>query len=403
MKRLFIIQHESIAAKYGIGTYVKQLINCFDLEEWKVTVVELFVLTQEFVAEEKDGINYYRFPVYREQGYGSHSVSRDKYERGIFYLLATQTFSSDSIYCHFNFVYDYELAMLFKERLHAKIVMTLHYMDWSFDLLGDRNWFLRILQNPIGLKDQNIVKRFEVEKRFMQECCDRVIAIANHSYETLHTLYEIPKAKLKYIPNALKDEYIKRTNEERIALRAKYGFGNQERIIIFTGRLNLIKGIIELINAFKLVMNELSDVRLIIAGDQNFQGCFEAAAPCWSRIVFMGFVPKEQLFELYAIADVGVVPSIHEEFGYVAVEMMMNNLPLIVSNTTGLREVTREGKYALLVDMDQKDNRVEHLKQGIIEWFNENRLVALGRERFKKEYDLEGFRQKIKLLYQELQ
>ena len=83
--------------------------------------------------------------------------------------------------------------------MHAKIIFTLHFTDWSFDLLGDQDWLKRILANPAGRKEKRLVDAFEREKKFMHECCDSVIAIARHSYDMLKELYDIPESKLAYV------------------------------------------------------------------------------------------------------------------------------------------------------------------------------------------------------------
>ena len=52
---------------------------------------------------------------------------------------------------------------------------------------------------------------------------------------------------------------------------------------------------------------------------------------------------------MYSIATLGVVPSLHEEFGFVCLEMIMFGLPVIVNNTTGLCEIIEDnidGMYA---------------------------------------------------------
>ena len=196
------------------------------------------------------------------------------------------------------------------------------------------------------MQPSNKVKTmFEQEKSFMIECCDKVIAIAKHAYETLHQLYGIPYHQLTYIPNGLQDDYKERGEVEKQSIRQKYGFGTDERIIIYAGRLELGKGIVELVKAFRDICKIIPNIRLVIAGNGNFNNILEEANPEWNHIVYTGFIPKNQLYELYAIAEVGVVPSFHEEFGYVAAEMMLHKLPIIVNNTMGLKEITENGKY----------------------------------------------------------
>lgn len=53
----------------------------------------------------------------------------------------------------------------------------------------------------------------------MLDCCDRVIAIAKHSYTMIHELYGLPQSKISYIPNGLICKYREYNNEERRSLR----------------------------------------------------------------------------------------------------------------------------------------------------------------------------------------
>lgn len=91
------------------------------------------------------------------------------------------------------------------------------------------------------------------------------------------------------------------------------------------------------------------------------------------------------MYELYAIAEVGVVPSFHEEFGYVAAEMMLHKLPIIVNNTMGLKEITENGKYALSFRYG-KDRNTTPLKEALIRVLSEKadkKLLDAGRKKIK--------------------
>lgn len=400
-KCLFIFSETSTASQYGVGTYIRQLSHCFDPSEWDVNVITLHALHTDVQWEMKDGIANYAIPI--PQGIRDvwSLANESLYNKSVYYFLKTRLTLGKEIYCHFNFVSHNELAVLFKESVQAKILFTLHYTDWSFDLLGDKDWLQRILSNPNGKKEERVVEKFNHEKKFMLECCDRVIAIAHHSYHMLRELYDIPESKLVCIPNGLKDEYRKRDVESCRLLRKKYGFGENDLLIIFAGRLNLVKGVQELIEAFKLLQQEVPDAKLIIAGSGNFLRCLETSNPCWSHIVFTGFIPKEQLYELYAISRIGVVPSIHEEFGYVAVEMMMNELPVIVNNTTGLKEIVEDGEYGALFDFGENRN-IQSLKEAMTNLLLDKTVrskVLKGRNSVIKKYSLQLFRKRITDVY----
>ena len=397
-KCLFIFSQYSVAANYGVGTYINQLVQCFDSTEWDVHVIILYGTSQELVFTIKGEAVYYTFPK-------PLSSYEERYDKSIFFYLASRIAIKRKVYCHFNFADNKTLAMLFKEHLQAVNVLTFHYSDWSFDLLGDKEWLSRIMANPVGKKDVRLMKAFEKEKTFMKECCDCVIAIARHSYQTLHEVYEIPSQKLVCIPNGLSDKHTEHTIEERISLRKKYGITEKEKLIIFAGRLDLVKGITELIKAFKEVRKVYPDTRLIIAGSGGFTACMEEASPDWKHITFIGFIPKKQLYELYAIVDIGVVPSIHEEFGYVAAEMMLNKLPIVVNNTTGLREITDNGKYAMSFHFD-KERNIASLKEALLRALNttctEKQLFE-AQKRILDNYSLLMFGTRMKETYNRLE
>lgn len=398
---LLIFSETSTAARYGVGTYIRQLGRCFDSSEWDVNVITLHALHIDVQWKMEDGIANYAIPIPLGIREVWSQTNESLYYKSVYYFLITRLATGKRIYCHFNFVSHYELAVLFKVNAQAKILFTLHYTDWSFDLLGDKGWLRRILSNPNGKKEERVVEKFNQEKKFMLECCDRVIAIAHHSYSMLKDLYGIPESKLVCIPNGLEDEYRKRDVESCRSLREKYGFGEDDILIIFAGRLDLVKGVSELIEAFKLLQQEIPAAKLIIAGSGNFTRCFEVSNPCWSHIVFTGFIPKEQLYELYAIAQMGVVPSIHEEFGYVAVEMMLNELPIVVNNTTGLKEIVEDGGYGVVFDFGENRN-IQSLKDAMLSLMfdktKKSRVMA-GRNRVIKEYSLQLFRERITDVY----
>lgn len=366
-KCMFVFAEDGTGACYGVGTYIRQLTRCFDKEEWDVQVVTLHKLYHARQFRMENGIAYYEFSDDRRGDPDeSFSVRVSRYNKGVFYYLASRLSENKKVYCHFNFSGHRQLAELFKTQLHAFIVFTLHYTQWSFDLLGDTEWLRRIIQSPSGNKEKNLLNNFEEERSFMTDCCDRIISIAHHSHRMLTELYGITPEKVIYIPNALQTQGRIYTDEERAALRHKYGFLPHEKLLIFAGRLDLVKGIVELVKAFgQLIAEGYTDIRLIVAGSGNFTRCMEAAAPYWSRIVFTGFIPQTQLYELYAIAQAGVVPSLHEEFGYVALEMMANGLPIVVNNTTGLREIVNNGKYGIMFKFGY-GNDIGPLKEALL-------------------------------------
>ncbi|MDR0602926.1 MAG: glycosyltransferase [Bacteroidales bacterium] len=179
------------------------------------------------------------------------------------------------------------------------------------------------------------------------------------------------------------------------------------KVIVFAGRLDEVKGLGGLINAFKRILATHADARLFILGDGDFNVRLKEASGIWAKITFTGRVDKKTLYEFYGLADMGVVCSLHEEFGFVAIEMMMHELPLIVTETGGLDEIAEDGisglKVPILTVNDKRQVDVKCLTEKMA-FLLDNPVYAKelgenGRKRFLGKYDLPLFKEKMMNLY----
>ncbi len=136
--------------------------------------------------------------------------------------------------------------------------------------------------------------------------------------------------------------------------RERLHIANEEMLIVFAGRLEIIKGLEYLQAAFIELLQEDKNLRLVVCGSGNYDYFLKTSAPAWNKITFTGRIAREELYRLYAIADIGVVPSFHEEFGYVALEMLMSGLPVIANKTSGLRDLLGNERFGLYFEIDKK-------------------------------------------------
>lgn len=400
-KYILIFQEESIAIQYGIGTYTHTLLKCFDTSLWNVNVITLHKGKDSVSFHSVNGVGYYEFPIPKEQFISGNPYYEEIYFRSVFYYLASRLDKGCKIYCHFNFTRHQVLAECFKEYMDAFVTYTFHYADWKFELLGNQAELARILRQPMTPKELRIKLKFEKEKLFLQNICDRVIAIAKHSYNMLHYLYELPYSQLSYIPHGVKDYFHEIETDYKTALRRKYGFKESNKILLFVGRMDVMKGTVYLMEAFTELCKEGYSLQLIIAGTGDFSQCLKITNSYWKNIMFTGYLPMDQIQELYTIADYGVIPSIHEEFGFVAAEMMLNMLPIVVHDNSGLHEVTNAGKYGISFRYE-KNKEVQSLKKAIIKII-ENTIsqetLKEGRKWIINNYSTILFEERIKKLY----
>jgi glycosyltransferase involved in cell wall biosynthesis len=122
------------------------------------------------------------------------------------------------------------------------------------------------------------------------------------------------------------------------------------------------KNLIHLIRCFLRLLAEKQalDVNLVLVGSKNLGWMYEEIfaavedVPEYrSRVIFTGYIPDEDLSEIYSGAKAFVFPSLYEGFGLPPLEAMQCGTPVITSNTTSLPEVV--GDAGILVDPKDED------------------------------------------------
>jgi len=127
-----------------------------------------------------------------------------------------------------------------------------------------------------------------------------------------------------------------RNRPQRQQLQGRLGVGGK-RVILFVGRLLEEKGLRTLFEAYETARSRRSDLALVIVGDGPRRRDYEALAEhrgLWD-VRFAGFRPQDELPEIYAAADLFVLPSLVEPWGVVVNEAMASGLPVVLSDQVG--------------------------------------------------------------------
>ena len=344
---LYIFNQARRGAVFGVGTYIRELTAALKDSDITVCVVNLISEKPQIQTEEIDGIKHWYFPlVISDQRITSDQKQWELYYRNIVYLLRLHIESKKDLIFHLNFFESGKLAGELKNVFDCSIVAVAHFSGWGFTVYDNPERLRRILkEEQLDSFGENLKKSFEEERSYYSKA-DRVICLSKYMKEILYRDYGLSAAKISIIPNGLLD-VVDKNKTNKICenpsnlryLRANWNIPPKEKIILFAGRIDEVKGVSYLIKAFREVLKKLPNCRLIIAGSGNYDTFFKEAKDICTKITFTGLLEKEELNELYQIADVGVVPSLFEPFGYVAVEMMMHELPVAVTATSGLNEV----------------------------------------------------------------
>lgn len=405
---LYIFNQTRRGSLFGVGTYIRELTTALKGSDINVCVMNLISERPQIYTERVDGVDHWYFPLaIFDQRTTSNQEQWDLYYRNIVYLLKLHINDRKDLIFHFNFFECGKLAEELKNAFDCSIVAVTHFFDWGFTIYDNPGRLRYILKDEhpddIG---KNLQKTFEEEKSYYSKV-DHLICLSIYMKELLCQDYNIDITKISVIPNGLCD--VANSPSDSKLLRKKWNIASKEKIILFAGRIDEMKGITYLIKAFREVLKKKKDCRLILAGSGDYDKCFQESKEICSKITFTGLLEKQDLDELYQIANIGVIPSLFEPFGYVAVEMMMHKLPVVATATSGLNEVIDDTcglkipitvlPYNVEIDTTLLSDKILYLLEHPTK---ARQMGENGRKRFLETYSSEIFCKNILRIYKSI-
>jgi len=172
---------------------------------------------------------------------------------------------------------------------------------------------------------------------------DALITISNFSKEEIATRIGYPREKIKVIYEGVDHEKFKPMSHGEKS-KAKYRIAHNEKVILYVGSGERRKNLPTLIHGFKKLTKIYQNVKLILAGKLEDEAKRELQnlvknLSLGKRVIFTGYIPSEELPQLYNMADVTVSLSLYEGgFCLPILEAMACGVPVVVSNIPPLKE-----------------------------------------------------------------
>lgn len=132
-----------------------------------------------------------------------------------------------------------------------------------------------------------------------------------------------------------------------------------EKIIVFVGKLTVLKGVIALTEAIPIILKKFPDYNFVLIGrdehDLNLGGSVQAYMESKlknysNKIEFTGTISNEKVTEYLLKSEVAVFPSLWENFPTVILEAMQNNCALVASRAGGIPEIIEDNYNGILFD-----------------------------------------------------
>lgn len=248
---------------------------------------------------------------------------------------------------------------LLHEIYNYSIVAAVIARDNEFDVIHAHDW----LAYPAGIAAKRVSGKplvihvhatdfdrsggnvnpqvYAMEKEGM-DAADQIITVSNLTRTIVIEKYNINPEKVTTIYNAVEPI----SEEEKIRLKK----GVDEKIVTFLGRITMQKGPEYFVEAANLVLQKMKNVRFVMAGSGDMMNAMvkrAAELKISDRFHFTGFLKGDDVFDMFRMSDVFVMPSVSEPFGIVPLEAMQSNVPVIISNQSGVSEILN---YAIKID-----------------------------------------------------
>jgi D-inositol-3-phosphate glycosyltransferase len=193
--------------------------------------------------------------------------------------------------------------------------------------------------------------RIETERNLAQNC-HRIIASTDKEKRALIRHYGASSQKISVMPCGVNLEHFKIIGKAQA--KHQLGFDN-DKIILFVGRIDPLKGIDKLIKALPYLRNIQGLRLLVIGGGEHSQHEIEQLRKLAcnlkieNSITFLDLVKHDRLPYFYSGADLCVVPSYYESFGLVALESLACGTPVVATDVGDFRRIIREGETGYVV------------------------------------------------------
>ncbi len=216
------------------------------------------------------------------------------------------------------------------------------HVHWSKDL------FLSVLTKLFSKRKPKIIYHRQMQipsdkkgfyHNFIFKNVDLMIAITeNLANEGRKFLPEFFKDKIKTLYYGVEAPEQLLSEDEKLALRSKYGFSKEDFVVGLFGRIEKIKGQYLLIDA----LQELQNIKGLIVGRAMEESYLqdlkkEAQEKCGERVAFEDFVNNPG--ELMECCDLILLATVNETFGLVLAEAMLHRVPIIGSDKGGVPEI----------------------------------------------------------------
>jgi len=239
------------------------------------------------------------------------------------------------------------------------------------------------VHDTIALRRPELVRRSSAShiRRFLPKTLERaqLVLVPSRAVERdLAELFPACAEKLRVVPFGVGGEF-KPLPDRSAQEETRRGLGLPNPYVLFVGRVEPKKNVRRIVEAFfAAALSRRLPHDLVLAGpDENPRALdrFLDHLGFASRVRRLGYVPEDRLPSVYAAADLLLLPSLAEGFGFPLLEAMASGVPCVISQDEALAELAAGAAIKVPAD------RLERLREAIERVLTTPALAAELREK----------------------
>ena len=235
---------------------------------------------------------------------------------------------------HDNQSLSYELLFFQKQK---PLVTTIHHpisKDLAYQLQSTNSFFLKLLMRRWH--------SFLVMQKFVAKRLNKIVVPSRSSIEDITNEFKVEKEKMERVMNGIDlnifypDSKIKKI---------------PNRLVTVASADVPLKGLDFLLEALSDLAKVYPNISLSIIGEQKKGGHTERLLKklrLEDRVRFFSNITQEELRKTYCEAEIAIIPSLYEGFGFAAIEAMACGVPLISTHSGGLEEVVGDAALKII-------------------------------------------------------
>lgn len=353
----------------GAGTYAETLVNGL-----KRKGVDLFLITRGFQSD--IGQRTYRVP-----------SSSSRYWRRLFFIKsALRLFDKLNKLWKFDAVHFNEPHVLLKKP-KIPTVCTFHSTQANELMLKLAD--LNALKTAGEIRDLVLKSSVgSVLDVFTAHATDKIICPSPHLAELIKSYCLVDDSRVCCIPNGVDPEVFDKIDDVSDGILKKYDL-KKDNYLLFIGRLSSLKGVQYLIDAFKAIKKDYSNLKLVIVGSGDFEEYLKNLSQGIAEIVFTGYIDSLNVRTfLYRNCVSLVVPSLYEGLPTVVLEAMACKKAVIASGVGGIPLLIRHGQNGFLTKPGDSEGLEKYLRVLLENANLREKMGALGRRLVEGEFSV---------------